>query len=130
IIRRRVDDLARPVHVLRLIARGGVRHAQSVGQHEAIASTGAGAIGHELMPSCAETLHWHRLAIELNLDCGMGRRPQPEPDFAVGEQLGAEWHTMRARRHCRASPGSDASAKCANSEHAVEWMEASDTADP
>src|SRR5260370_27706345 len=53
----RVDHLARPVHILRLIARGRVGNAQAVRKHEAISRAGAGAIGHELVPTLAHQLH-------------------------------------------------------------------------
>ena len=59
-IGRRIDHLARPVHILRLITRGRVRDAQAIRQHEAISRTGAGAIGDELVPALADRSHGHR----------------------------------------------------------------------
>ena len=95
---RRVDDLARPVHVLRLIPRGRVRDAELVRQNEAVSCTGAGAIGDEFVPAPADRLHSHCLAAELDLNLPVGRRPKPEAYPAVVLQFGAEGHVVRARR--------------------------------
>ena len=81
---RWIDHLARPVHVLRLIARGRVGNAQAVRQHEAISRTGAGAIGDEFVPALAGRLHGGRLAVQLDLNLPVRRRPKAKAHPAVG----------------------------------------------
>ena len=96
-----IDHLARPVHVFRLIARGRVWHAKAIRQDEAISRTGAGAIGEELVPALGDRSHGDSLAVQLDLNLPVRRRPEAEAHAAVGLQLGAERHAVRARyRRC------------------------------
>ena len=53
----RVDHFARAMYVRGLIARGGVGYCEPVGQDEAVARSGAGAIGRQAMPAVALALH-------------------------------------------------------------------------
>ena len=53
----RVHDYAGAVHVLRLLARCGIRNAHAVRQDEAIAHARMGIVGHQLVPAVVAGAH-------------------------------------------------------------------------
>src|SRR5439155_22358562 len=57
----RIDDLARPVHALRVAARGGIGDLAHAIEPIAVAAAGAGRSGLELEPPAAERAHRQRL---------------------------------------------------------------------
>lgn len=99
-IGRRVDDAARAVHVLRVEARGRVRHAQAVRQAEAIAVAGPRLVQVESVPAFRVVQHAMRaragVGPVLQHHQFDGRCPQCEAYAALGQDAGAEGHGMHA----------------------------------
>src|SRR4051812_44481840 len=56
-----VDHLARPMHVLGLVAGGRVGHAQPVREGETVASAGARMVRYQLMPAPVGGPHRYRI---------------------------------------------------------------------
>src|SRR5262249_4016097 len=96
---RGVDHFAWAMHIRRLIARGGVRYAQPVRQHEAVSRADLSAICDELVPALLDALHRHRLAVELDLHLLVEGRPEAEANRSIGLQLGSEGHAVSTARH-------------------------------
>ncbi len=108
VIAARIDDLARPVHVLGLVARGRVWHRLAI-DNVAVAAAGAGRRGGQLEPAVARARH-RQLAGVLEPQRHRLRlgRPQAEA-HALADQLGAERQLTVAShprpRQGRARPG-------------------------
>ena len=97
-IRRRVDDLAGPVDIVRLKARGRVGHEELAVDPERVPRARGRVPRHPLGPAGRITRHRKSpLPVgEPELDAARGRRPEPEARSAVVACLGAERHPVRA----------------------------------
>jgi hypothetical protein len=95
----RIDHLARPVDVERLIARRGVGHEELAVDAERVSRAGGGIPRHPLRPARGVSGHGEALLPvgEPELDTLGGGGPQPEARGAVVARL-------RAERHAVASP--------------------------
>ena len=83
-----IDDLARPVHVLRLEARGRIGDAFSVGELETIERPGASVCDEGLEEAGRAALHRHApaLVLEDDADALLRRRPETEANAARFER--------------------------------------------
>ena len=78
------------MHILRLEARGRIRHLEPVRQREAIERTGGSLVESELVPALAGAAHGEETALRLERQRNplMGGRPEAEADAALGPDLG------------------------------------------
>ena len=96
--RRRVDHLARPVHVVGLEAARRIGDQHPVRQSEPITRAGPGRLGDQLVPALAGRRHRHRLGVvHRDRDRGGARCPKAEPHATVGRDLGTVRHGMASR---------------------------------
>ena len=94
-----IDDQARPVDVIGLGARGGIGHRQAIGQAIAVArARAAGRLG--LEPALGRSRHRHgRVALDLDRDRGLRRRPQAKARAVGRDQGRAEWQDAGKAAH-------------------------------
>ena len=78
------------MHIMRLEARGRIRHLEPVRQREVIERTGGSLVESELVPALAGAVHGEETALRLERqrDPLIGGRPEAETDTALGPDLG------------------------------------------
>ena len=96
-----IDHFTGTVHVLWLIAGGGIGDLQPVGKLIAIERSGADTVDEHVVKSSWLLLHWDGASIHLKEQCHAvaARRPEPEAD-AVRLQPGARAQMLGRVAHC------------------------------